>query len=200
MVNNEWYSEQQGGIYIAYSRDGLHWKYPNTQPVIFGDSDTWNCIVWNPDRQVFMLYTRGWHCAAVNWPALKKRNQRRRVAYSESKDLKTWSEWQVILTPDELDTNDFYGFHVFRYADYFLGQLWSYDDDEAETIEIELAWSRDGIHWSRHPECPKFLPRGRAGDLDGYMVNPSQEPVVHHDRLVYYYAGRPLPHYVTANN
>ena len=99
------------------------------------------------------------------------------MAYSESKDLKTWSEPKVILTPDEFDTNDFYAFQVFRYADYYLGQLWIYDDDVGETIEIELAWSHDGIHWSRLPDRPKFLQRGRPGEQDGYMINPAQAPV-----------------------
>jgi len=194
MVNCEWYSDMQGGIYVAYSPDGLHWKYPSEKPLIHGESDTWNCIVWNPERRVFMLYMRGWHCAAVNWPVLGKGNPRRRVSYSESKDLKTWSEPQQILTPDELDTNDFYGFQVFRYADYWLGQLWIYDDDRDETIEIELAWSRDGIHWTRLPERQKFLTRGRPGEMDGYMVIPAQEPVVVGDDLYVYYTGHPNPH------
>jgi hypothetical protein len=194
MVNCEWYSEQQGGIYIAYSPDGLHWKYPSEKSLIHGESDTCNCIVWNPERQVFMLYMRGWHCAAVNWPVLGKGNPRRRVNYSESKDLKTWTEPQQILTPDELDTNDYYGFQVFRHADYWLGQLWIYDDDIEETIEIELAWSRDGIHWSRLPERPKFLQRGRPGEQDGYMIIPAQQPVVVGDDMFVYATGHPNPH------
>src|SRR5207248_2756818 len=144
---------------------------------------------WNPERQVFMLYMRGWHCAAVNWPVLGKGNPRRRVNYSESKDLKHWTEPQQILTPDELDTNDFYGLQVFRYADYFLGQLWIYDDDVEESIEIELIWSRDGIHWSRHPDRPRFLPRG-----DDYMVIPAQEPVVVGDEMFVYYTSHEQPH------
>jgi hypothetical protein len=194
MVNCEWVSDMKGGIYIAHSPDGLRWKYPNDEPHVFGESDTWNCMVWNPERQVFMLYMRGWHCAAVNWPALGKGNPRRRVNYSESKDLKMWTEPQQIVTPDELDTNDYYGLQVFRYADYWLGQLWIYDDDVEETIEIELIWSREGIQWSRLPERQKFLRRGRPGDQDGYMVIPAQEPVVVGNEMFVYYTGHPQPH------
>ena len=194
MVNCEWFSEQKGGIYIAYSPDGLHWRYPGEEPLIHGESDTWNCIVWNPERRVYMLYMRGWHCAAVNWPALGKGNPRRRVNYSESADLKHWTEPRQILTPDELDTNDFYGLQVFRYGDTWLGQLWIYDDDDGETIEIELIWSRDGVHWSRLPDRQRFITHGRPGDPDGYMVIPAQQPVVLADRLVHYYTGHPNPH------
>lgn len=194
MVNCEWESDMKGGIYIAESMDGLRWKYINSEPIVFGESDCWNSIVWNPDRQVYMLYLRGWHCAAVNWPLLGKGNPRRRVNYSESRDLKTWSEPQQILTPDELDTNDYYGLQVFRYADAWLGQLWIYDDDVEETIEIELAWSQDGIHWSRLPDRQKFLRRGRPGEQDGYMVIPAQEPVIVGDEMFVYYTGHPNPH------
>ena len=183
MLNGDWVSDRKGGIYIAHSPDGLHWKYPNGEPLIFGESDTWNCIVWNPERKVFMIYMRGWHCAAVNWPTLGKGNPRRRVAYSESKELKTWSEPQVILTPDELETNDFYAFQVFRYGNDYRGQLWIYDDDVEETIEIELAWSHDGIHWSRLPDRPKFLQRGPgAGRLPD---QPRRNRVVVGDDLLF---------------
>jgi len=199
MANCEWYSEMQGGVYIAYSPDGLRWKYPGNEPLVFGESDTWNCLVWNPERQVFMLYMRGWHCAGINWPVLRKGNPRRRVNYSESKDLKNWTEPQQIITPDELDTNDFYGFQVFRYADYWLSQLWIYDDDVEETIEIELAWSQDGIHWSRLPDRQKFLRRGRPGEQDGFMVIPAQQPVVMQDEIFVYWTGHPVPHGVEKN-
>ncbi len=194
MINCEWATDQKGGIYIARSPDGIHWKYPDDEPLIFGESDTWNSLVYNPERKVFMVYMRGWHCAAVNWPVLKKGNPRRRVAYSESRDLKTWSEPQVILTPDELDTNDFYGFQVFKYANYYIGQLWIYDEDDRDTMEVELAWSQDGILWSRLPERPRFLQVGRDGEPDAGMVIPAQEPVVMGDELHFYSVGHRAPH------
>lgn len=196
LVNCDWKTEMEGGIYIAASADGIHWRYINEKPLVFGESDTWNCLVYNAERGVYMLYMRGWHCAAVAWPQMGKDNARRRVAYSESRDLVTWSEPQVILTPDELDTNDFYGLQVFRYADYYLGYLWIYDDDERDTIEIELVWSHDGIRWSRLPHRPAFIPRGRPGDPDGYMIIPAQEPVVVGDNIYIYYTGHGTPHHL----
>ena len=122
------------------------------------------------------------------------KNPCRRIAYSESQDLKNWTESQIILTPDELDTDDFYGMLPFRYADYYLGQLMIHDDVEAETLDIELAFSRDGVAWSRLPDRPKFIPTGEPGDPDGYMVIPAQEPVVVGDDIYLYWAGYGLPH------
>jgi hypothetical protein len=200
MVNCEWVSDMKGGIYIARSPDGLHWKYPSDEPLVFGESDCWNSLVWNPERRVYMLYMRGWHCAAVNWPALGKGNPRRRVNYSESTDLQHWTEPRQILTPDELDTNDFYGLQVFRYEDYYLGYLWIYDDDVEETIEIDLAWSHDGIRWERVPDRQRFLRRGKPGELDGYMVIPAQAPVVVGNDIFVYYTGHPHPHNAADTN
>jgi hypothetical protein len=204
LVNCDWQTQEVGGIHFAHSPDGIHWTYVPGKPVIHGESDTWNSLAWNAQRGVYMLYMRAWHSAAWGWTEQSvagrhntgpwKDNPRRRVAYSESRDLKTWSEPQIILTPDELDTNDFYGFQVFPYADYYLAFLWIYDGDDQETIDVELVWSRDGFHWDRHPERPRFLPRGRAGDKDGFMVIPAQAPTLAGDEMFLYYAGHSNPH------
>lgn len=196
LVNRDWYSDQVGGIYIAYSNDGIHWKYTDTKPLIHGESDCNNACVYNEEKKVYMLYMRGWHTAAVGWPN-GKGNQRRRITYSESSDLKKWTEPQVIMSPDELDTNDFYGISVFRYANAYLGMLWIFDDDMFETIDIELCWSRDGIRWERHPERPKFIETEERGKVGGYMVYPAQEPVVYKDNLYIYVNAHSLfPHNV----
>lgn len=194
MATLDWFSTELGGVCLAFSADGLRWRYKRNEPVVFGHSDTSNCLVWNAERRVYMLYMRAWHAAAVNWPALRKANARRRVAYSESSDLEHWTEPQIILTPDELDPNDFYGIHVFKYGGYYLGQLWVYDEDGEETIDVELVYSHDGFSWSRLPERPTFIPHGSPGDPDGYMVFPAQSPVVSHNALYIYYSGVGAPH------
>ena len=194
LINRDWYSDTVGGIYIAFSNDGIHWKYSDTKPVIHGESDCNNACVYNPEKAVYMLYMRGWHTAAVGWNN-GKGNQRRRVTYSESRDLKKWTEPQVIMTPDELDTNDFYGISVFRYANAYMGMLWVFDDDMYETIDIQLCWSRDGIKWERHPERPKFIETEEKGKMGGYMVFPAQEPVVFNNEIyIYVNAHSSFPH------
>lgn len=195
LVNCEWRSNEVGGIYIGHSPDGLRWSYTTEKPLIHGESDCWNSLVYNPERRVTMLYMRAWHSAAVGWPN-GKGNPRRRVSYSESPDLKTWSEPQVILTPDELDTNDFYGMQVFRYGDTFIGQLWIHDDDRLETIHIQLAFSRDGIHWSRLPHRPAFIPHRLESDPRVYMIIPAQQPVVVGDEMYHYWTEHYVPHSV----
>jgi len=235
LANLDWFSVTSGGVCLAYSSDGIHWVYRKREPIIFGESDTFNNMVYDPVRGVYLIYLRGWHTAALGWivdwvggsgrPMRRRpfaedvdlrrdtsedspdqprwefiqehgtiKNERRRVAYSESDDLEHWSEPQIIITPDELDTSDLYGLAVFRYADYFLGQLWVHDDDEEETIETELAFSRDGRSWSRLPDRPKFIPRGQPGDRDGFMVFPAQAPVVVGDDVYVYWTACDRPH------
>lgn len=207
LVNCDWYSEQVGGIYFAHSGDGIHWNYyptPDNQSLIHGESDTWNSVAWNPKREVYMLYMRAWHASAWGWNEKSvpgphnvgpwKGNPRRRVSYSESRDLKNWSEPQIIYGPDELDTNDFYGVQVFRYEDYFLAWLWLYDDDQWETIDVELAWSHDGIHWQRHPRRPKLLPARPTADRPEYMMIPAQQPTIVGDDVYLYHVAHNHPH------
>ncbi|MAE60852.1 MAG: hypothetical protein CMJ49_05775 [Planctomycetaceae bacterium] len=235
LVNLDWFSVTSGGVSLAYSSDGIHWAYREERPVIFGESDTLNNMVFNAERGVHMLYMRGWHSAAIGWigdwvggpgrPMSRKaddrdlnlrrrhasehpdqprleylvkygsiKNERRRVTYSESRDLKEWSEPQIIISPDELDVSDLYGMCVFRYGDYYLGQLWVHDDDEWETIEMELAFSRDGVAWSRLPDRPTFIRRGAPGEADGFMVLSAQAPVVVGDDIYVYWTGHDRPH------
>jgi hypothetical protein len=228
MANLDWFSMANGGVCFAYSPDGIHWAYRNHEPAVFGCSDTFNCLLYSPERKAYMLYMRAWHSAAVDWitdwvggpgrprvvdPVKAKaekeaqeriakeaglhpqhKNTRRRVAYAESADLKKWTESQIILTPDELDTDDFYAMQPFRYADYYLGQLWVYDDVEAGTIHTELTFSRDAFNWSRLPDRQKFIPTGEPGDPDGFMVFPAQQPVVVGDDVYVYWCGEDCPH------
>jgi len=235
LANLDWLSLTSGGVCLAYSADGIHWAYKEPKPVVFGESDTFNNIAYDPVRGVYLLYLRGWHTAAVGWlidwvggpgrrmvrrppsddvdlrrddPTVSPdqprwefirhhgriKNERRRVSCSQSADLVHWSEPQIIITPDELDTNDLYGLPVFRYADYFFGQLWVYDDDEQETSDVELAFSRDGLNWSRLPDRPKFIAHGQSGDRDGFMVRCAQAPVIAGDDMYVYWTGHDRPH------
>jgi hypothetical protein len=188
LVNMEWFDTGNGGVIFAFSPDGLRFRYPTEppQPAIYGHSDCPNSLVYNPFRKVWMMYMRGWHSAALNWPN-GKGNCRRRVSYAESPDLIRWSEPQTVYAPDELDTNDFYGMPTFRYGDWFFGQLLVYDEDIAGTIGVQLAFSRDGIRWQRLPQRPWFIPHGVPGGPGGGMVFPAQAPVIDGDSIFVYW-------------
>ncbi len=184
---------------VAWSEDGLRWKDQPENPVLRGRSDTFNMIVYNKERDVFMLYCR----PSVN------ANQIRRVAYSESRDLITWTQPKTIVFPDEADTvSMFYSMVVVPYHGMYLGFLqnfYFYSDnptDAAATrlgpkthqLDIELAWSRDGITWDRHPKRPIFLPTGLPGQFDSGMVSMQQAIIEDESGISLYYDGTPALH------
>ena len=60
---------------------------------------------------------------------------------------------------------------------------------KAYQIDLQLAWSRDGIAWQRHPERPVFLETGVPGSYDWGMVFAIQGLVDRGDRTYLYYTG-----------
>ncbi len=189
MTCKEWIKPGNGGIMFARSPDGIQWDYPpDVRPVIFGHSDCPNNTLYNPERGVFMIYLRAWHSAAVGWKENGKGNARRRISYSESSDLERWSEPQVILSPDELDTNDYYGLTADRVRpNRYFGQLMVYDEERTGEIWCEPAFSRDGLHWWRLPERSEFIPRLDLGFGMPRMVFPSHRIVEAGDSIYVYY-------------
>ena len=60
---------------------------------------------------------------------------------------------------------------------------------KAYQIDLQLARSRDGIAWQRHPERPVFLETGVPGSYDWGMVFAIQGLVDRGDRTYLYYTG-----------
>ena len=181
-------------IRIAFSEDGIHWKDQEENPIFRGQSDCENQILYNPERDVFMLYRR---------PPINA-SQIRRIAYSESSDLIRWTQPTHIIRPDELDAFSLYGMTVARYQGVYLGFLemfykqqpldWNAKPEKHMQVDLQLAWSRDGIHWERHPARPIFLPTGPAGSYDWGMVYPAVGLIEGEDQINFYYAGREQLH------
>ncbi|MBI4624024.1 MAG: hypothetical protein HY736_12510 [Verrucomicrobia bacterium] len=180
---------------IARSDDGIHWRDQRENPVMRGRSDTFNNIVYNPERDVFMMY----RFASVN------SHQVRIQAYAESPDLVAWTQPEVILYPDELDSPMFHGLTVQKYQGVYLGLLnmfyqWlvpPHDTAPASKpklmqLDLQLAWSHDGREWRRHPERPTFLTNGRAGTYDAGIIMPYSGLIERGDRIFIYYRGDPV--------
>lgn len=145
--------------HIAISEDGLHWEDLPGNPIWKGRTDTNNCIVYNAARDVFMMYRR----STINAKEI------RRIAYAESKDLISWTQPRTIIFPDELDKWMLYAMPVTEYHGIYLGflmTLYLHPDwdvrrmDKEYQMDTQLAWSRDGIGWERHPQRPIFIDTG----------------------------------------
>lgn len=170
---------------VAFSEDGINWQDQGDTPIFFGHSDTHNNLVYVRHRDVFGYYRR----------ALINAESHRRIAYSESADLIHWTQPKIILTPDEIDPPMLYGMTVDYYHGLYLGflQMFYCDEsvrlDKSLMVDIQLAWSRDGMRWQRHPARPLFLGCGQVGSYDWAQIRLGKGIVEHDDKIYLFYCG-----------
>lgn len=185
------------GTHLVGSHDGVHFDPASDRRIQHLHSDTQNAIVYDPHRQQYVMYCRAKSLYRAFGTDILDTGESRRIARVTSKQL--WTDWprdaQNILLPDELDTraryHAFYGMPVKVYAGIFFGFLWPFRWNDR--IHTELAWSRDGIHFERHPLRPRLVDYGPAGSWEDEMVFASSWVEVG-DEWRIYYAGWDGPH------
>ncbi len=178
------------GYYLAFSPDGIHWRQHEGNPVWPGAAGG-----TTPDGPGDVINTF-FDTAAGRFVAFAKVRRAevfgsgRIIARGESPDGITWSAPEVVLVPDELDPPDtqFYGMAAFPYENLYLGLLWVFHTD-ADTIDVQLAWSRDGRRWQRSGARNAVIELGPEGSWDAGMILTVQSPIVLDDEVRVYYSG-----------
>lgn len=106
--------------------------------------------------------------------------QIRRVMHRRtSEDGLRWSDPDLILITDEHDPLDlqFYHLAVHEIDDWRMGMLGHYRC-WAQTMDLELCFSRDGRHWQR-PLRGAYIPRGGMAELDHCYIYPANRLLEH---------------------
>ena len=191
------------GIHVVGSRDGIHFDPQDGRSIVHLHSDTQNSIVYDPHQQQYVMYCRAKAIYRAFGTEMIDTGESRRVARITSKEL--WTDWSrdasQILLPDELDTRQryhaFYGMPTQVYAGVFFGFLWPFRWNDR--IHTELAWSRDGADFERHPLRPRLVDYGPADAWDDEMVFAGNWVEVG-DEWWIYYAGWDGPHNVKERN
>ena len=191
------------GSHLIGSQDGVHFDRQSDQPIQHLHSDTQNAIVYDPHRQRYVMYCRAKAIYRSVADEILNTGESRRIARIESPEL--WTTWpreaQNILLPDELDTREryhaFYGMPTQVYAGVFFGFLWPFRWNDR--IHTELAWSRDGVRFERHPLRPRLVDYGPADSWEDEMVFASHWLEVG-DEWWIYYAGWDGPHNTPKRN
>ena len=129
----------------------------------------------------------------------------RRIARAESDDFVNWTEPEVIIRPDELDPPRLYGIDVTVCHGVYLGLLQVFNKwgmkgylghpEHADTIDLQLTFSRDGWRWERLANRPVFIPRGVIGSWDGGMI-AGATIIEYGDEVRFYYSGHSGSHNV----
>lgn len=198
----------------AYAADGLHWtEYNDGQPVIPEGRDSQNVAWWDEQlgKYVALVRERTGKLAEVRRQIVEDEDARqtyrklwggqdpekktlRRVGQAESEDFVHWTPIRVVLEADSDDPllrGEFYNVEVMQYEGLRIGLMtvFSYSQDYCQG-QVQVVYSRDGMHWHRGGNREVFLPRSdRPGDFDWGSIYPCQGPLVVGDEIWIYYTG-----------
>jgi hypothetical protein len=167
-----------------YSADGLNWtRYPDPICDIFGDSQY--SALWDAREQHYVLYGR-------------VSGRGRALGRATSKDLSIFEPLQLVLETNEKDPpeSDLYNPAALQYP--YADRAWfmfpSLFDHKTQRLDIRMATSRDGIHWSWPEQGKPFIALGQTGEFDSGSLYMGQGLLRAGDTLYQYYGGSPLNH------
>lgn len=190
------------GLCVAFSADGFQWTtYDGRNPVIkkIGDSNT--LLGWDERHKKYVGFFRPF---IVPERGESIGSAMRKIGRSTSDDFIHWTPLETVLEPDNHDTvgTQFYEMYVTQYEGVYFGLLLVLHIDRAgldymqtdakaleQTMDAQLAFSRDGIHWTRLGNRQAWLPFGPAQSWDDQLAYPSQVLTVGDEIWVYYVGG-----------
>ena len=173
------------GLYTSTSPDGIHW--PDRERLVHTFADGFG------DTYTFMVDTlrRGYRLFGKRMYWDHDRDMWIRLRHTTwSPDFVSWSPFVPILPIDEHDRphDQIYMNNGYVYDDMYLGFariLHAHDD---WSLDIDLAYSRDGEEWIRPPAARCILPRGVGDTWDsGRMAMFPSAPLRAGDRLYFYH-------------
>lgn len=193
------------GLGVAFSPDGVHWsKHPGTPlleafpGVCHTISDVID-VMFDAPRNRFAIYGKTW----IDGPDGKQ--WKRAIIRSESLDFVEWSEPRLVMAPDEDDGWEgdsleiewspvgggskgvqLHGGPVFFRHGVYFSLVQKMDARLTGRMPIELALSRDGLHWDRPFRRDPFI---ATPDRDGFgsLVWSNSTPIILDDSIRFYY-------------
>ncbi len=168
-----------------FSADGVHWG-DTLEMKGFGakQGDTHNNAFFDTRLGKYLWFT-------------KLYLGERLVTRLESEDFVNWKSSGVVLRSglDEGRAHQTYALTVFPYANLWLGWLMMYHLGTDRTVDVELAWSHDSVHWQRVAPGRAFLKLGEEGAIDsGCIYAQAGPPVIQNGKHLLYYGGSPTVH------
>jgi hypothetical protein len=184
-----------------HSADGIRWEMDPGQPNPRTQAcDTQNLFFWDERAGVWAGYTRVTETQHLDEAAGMGVGRYRTIGRITSPDFKTWSSTEIVFQADEEDRAiplpvpkvgprpplDVYTSCAMPYPGaqdaylMFPSIYYHWGEGEAPAaLDVQLATSRDGIHWRRAGERRPFLRHGFDGSPNCGMLyaNPWLVPV-----------------------
>lgn len=204
--------DHRRGAHIVTSPDGIHWScasapfWQTPHDVSSKGDDCLMHILYDEAKRKWTLYRRIIPEFSERMVADESDRERpgadryyRSYAYAESDDLREWKNHQFILSMDADDPPDteLYQFACHKFGETYVGYMSVFYLRRPEPIDVHLATSRDGIHFTRVCRGKPYIPSGPLGYYDVMAMACSQpRPVVVDDTVYFYYAALNFPHNV----
>ena len=179
------------GTSLWTSPDGLTWREAKGVEWRPLRPDPPNTAFWNEVRQSYVISARP-----------TPRPHPRRVAFSETKDWRSFGEQELVLMTDALDSPlaEIYGMVVFPYEGKFVGLVWIYHTDPRKLrkyfggkTDCQIAYSYNGWHFQRTLREP-FIPNAETGQLGAGVVRPHSMIVDEEQTIRIYSSSSKLEH------
>ena len=181
---------------VAFSPDGLHWTPYEGNPVIDQRVGAGK-VIWDDRIQHYVGYLRPLPSPPV---AAMGNVSIRVIGRTTSPDFLQWElpQNQVVLVPDELDPLDtqFYTASVYKDRGVYFAFLSVYHVNSL-MVDIQLAFSRDGIEWQRVGKRQPVLTYGMPDRFDSHGIYVYSPPVVQEEEIRVYYQGQDEAHSLT---
>jgi len=186
---------------VAYSPDGIHWGEcdPFAIPAI-GDLSH---LTWDPYRKQYLIFARDFflpeeiHARYGDTEWFREIFWGRAVRLYSSEDFVHWTPNEIVMHADIDDRpgDEIYSMAVFPYEGLYIGLVQMYHAFPGDnTLDVQLAVSRDAVCWHRVGNRETFLPLGGVGEWDRFNQSLASSPVMVGDELRIYYGGRTWRH------
>ncbi|MCE5269318.1 MAG: hypothetical protein LLG00_15685 [Planctomycetaceae bacterium] len=177
-------TKQAWWVYGAISPDGIHWSLL-PKPLSAKNSDTQTVCI--PEGRRYRLYTRLWDRGNFRGNRL--------VGYTESDRFGGFPNPIEIFRHDSQDPAgmQFYTSAATKLGDHFYVMLPAAFYTKNQTVRSHLAWSRDGVHFTRYGRQP-VVDIGNSFDRMGVYVAAGATPGDAPNTWWFYYFGTKLEH------
>lgn len=180
------------GSYRYHSKDGKDWKLTEG-PIHPSEGGGDVCYVYREPDGSYVSYYKV-------YPPMREgdriipydvnaRSLQRAVARRTSRDGTNWAGETVVLRRDWRDPDyaQFLELCPVKVEGGYVAFVNAFNA-VTQTMALEMAASRDGIHWWR-PDRRLALPNASLGDFGGGMIWQMNHPIVDEDKMFVYYAG-----------